>query len=190
MDTAALIQHYGYVALFFGTFFEGEVMLSLGGAAASEGYLVLGWVMVAGAAGTVASDQVCFWSGRLFGRWFLNRYPRLKVAVERVLALFDRWRDWLVMGFQFVPGSCTVVPFALGLSTMPTARFIGLDLLSATLWTVAFSLGGYLFGAAMRAVVKDVQYFEVWLAAGVVILVVIASAVRRRLTAPRAGGVR
>ncbi len=73
--SAALIRQYGYIALFFGTFFEGEVILSLGGAAASQGYLSLALVMAAGAAGTVASDQTCFWGGRLFGRWFLERYP-------------------------------------------------------------------------------------------------------------------
>jgi membrane protein DedA with SNARE-associated domain len=186
MDAADLIRHYGYIALFFGTFFEGEVMLSLGGAAASQGYLSLGLVMVAGAAGTVASDQTCFWGGRLFGRWFLGRFPRLKAGVDRVLALFDRWRDLLVMGFQFVPGSCTVVPFALGLSTMRSRRFVGLDLLSATLWASVFSIGGYVFGAAMRAVLKDLHHFEVWLVAGVVVVVILASTIRHRLTNPRA----
>ena len=38
---------------------------------------------------------------------------------------------------------------------------------------------GYLFGSAMRAVLKDLQHFEAWLAAGVILL---ASAIRHRLT--------
>jgi membrane protein DedA with SNARE-associated domain len=185
MDAGDLIRHYGYVALFFGTFFEGEVMLSLGGAAASQGYLSLGLVMVAGAAGTVASDQTCFWGGRLFGRRLLGHFPRLNAGAERVLALFDRWRDLLVMGFQCVPGSCTVVPFSLGLSTMRSRRFVVLDLLSATLWAAAFALGGYVFGAALRALLKDLEHFERWLIAGVVVLVIVASTIRRRLTRPR-----
>ncbi len=184
MDAADLIRHYGYAALFLGTFFEGEVMLSLGGAAASQGYLSLPLVMLAGAAGTVASDQTCFWGGRLFGRWFLGRFPRLEAGVARVLALFDRWRDLLVMGFQFVPGSCTIVPFALGLSTMSSRRFVVLDLVSASLWTAVFALGGYGFGAAMRSVLKSLPYFEAWLIAGVILLVVLASVIRHRLTKP------
>jgi membrane protein DedA with SNARE-associated domain len=183
MDAAGIVREYGYLALAVGTFFEGEVIMSVGGWAARGGYLKLAYVMAAGAAGTVASDQVCFWTGRLFGARVLRRYEKLKGGVDRVLGLFDRYRDLVVLGFQFVPGSCTVVPFSLGLSTMPSLRFVLLDLVSAALWTSVFATGGYLFGAAMQVFVRDMHRFDAWIVAALVALVLLASYLRRRIIA-------
>jgi len=39
MDLPALIESYGYVAVFAGAFLEGETLLALAGLAASRGYL-------------------------------------------------------------------------------------------------------------------------------------------------------
>ena len=40
------LQDFGYLALFIGTFFEGETILVLAGVAASFGKLELNWVML------------------------------------------------------------------------------------------------------------------------------------------------
>ena len=45
MSLATLLEHYGYLAVFVGTFAEGESMLLLGGYAAHMGYLALPWVL-------------------------------------------------------------------------------------------------------------------------------------------------
>jgi hypothetical protein len=49
---------------------------------------------------------------------------------------------------------------------------------------MVFALGGYGFGAAMRTVLDHVPYFEAWLIAGLVVVVMLASAIRRRIVSP------
>ena len=39
LELSSLLQHYGYLAIFVGTFVEGESMLLLGSFAAHKGYL-------------------------------------------------------------------------------------------------------------------------------------------------------
>ncbi|MFZ1201027.1 MAG: hypothetical protein WAO07_12740 [Desulfobacterales bacterium] len=45
MDLKSLIENYGYVAIFIGTFLEGETVLVLAGLAAHQGYLLLSGVI-------------------------------------------------------------------------------------------------------------------------------------------------
>ncbi len=104
-----------------------------------------------------------------------------------MLSLFDRYHDGVVLGFQFFPGTCTVVPFALGLSAMAGLRFVLLDVMSAVLWASVYSTGGYLFGAAMQVFVTDLHHFDGWFVGGLVVLVLLATLARRRFTRTRRG---
>ena len=77
MDLPALIQQYGYLAVFFGSVLEGETLLVLAGIAAHRGYLSLQWVVAIAAVGAFIGDQTCFLIGRLLGQRVLARWPRL-----------------------------------------------------------------------------------------------------------------
>jgi|GEM_PF-6956515 len=72
----------------------------------------------------------------------------------------ERHDEKLVVFYQFVPGLCTVTPVAFGLSRIPVLRFMALDLLGNTFWTLIFSLGGYGFGAAFASGVDGVRSWE------------------------------
>ena len=75
MDLAALIQQYGYAAVFVGSVLEGETMLVLAGLAAHRGYLSLQWVMAVAVAGAFLGDLICFLTGRFLGAacWHAGR---------------------------------------------------------------------------------------------------------------------
>ena len=90
MDIPALIQQYGYAAVFVGSVLEGETMLVLAGLAAHRGYLSLQWVIAIAVAGAFVGDQICFLTGRFLGRTVLARWPRLEPSVARADALLAR----------------------------------------------------------------------------------------------------
>ena len=162
-----LVSHYGYVALVVGTFLEGETILIAAGFAAHGGYLELQWVILAAFVGTLAGDQFYFFLGRAKGKTFLHRRPARETKVKRVLKLFDQHRTLLVLGFRFMYGLRTVTPFAFGLSGISTSRFFILNVVAALAWSVVVALVGYLFGAAVRAVMVDVKKYEHWIILGI-----------------------
>jgi len=90
-----MIAKYGYLAVFVGTFFEGETILVLGGFAAHRGYLELPYVMLAAFVGTVLGDQLYYFIGRRWGVRLLEKRPRwrersAKAIARAIDAYFDR----------------------------------------------------------------------------------------------------
>lgn len=75
MDFHQLIIDYGYLALFIGTFLEGETILVIAGFLAHSGYLELHWVILSAFLGTFAGDQTFFYLGRFKGIAFLEKRP-------------------------------------------------------------------------------------------------------------------
>ena len=148
MNFAQLVHDYGYLAVFVGTFFEGELIMLAAGMAASAGLLDLSGVVLAGMAGIFASDTVCFLLGRLAGERLKRWFPGLHGRLGGVFRLIEKHDDKLIVYFQFFPGLCTITPVAFGLSRIPVGRFMALDLLGNALWTLVFSIGGFAFGAA------------------------------------------
>ena len=78
------IAHYGYLALFVGTFLEGETILVLGGLAAQQGLLELPWVMAAAFSGSLLGYQLAFFVGRRWGRRILARFPGWQDKIEKI----------------------------------------------------------------------------------------------------------
>ena len=70
-----LIANLGYVAIFVGTFLEGETILALGGVAAGYGYLSFTGVMAVAVLGAFLGDQTAFFVGRRYGQRILARFP-------------------------------------------------------------------------------------------------------------------
>lgn len=155
MNAAEVIHHYGYGAIAVGTFFEGEFIMLAAGIAACAGVLSLPLVIAAGMGGTFASDTVCFLLGRLAGERLQRWFPGLHLRLGRIFRLMERHDEKLLLGYQFVPGLCTVTPIAYGMSRISVLRFLALDLVGNACWTLAFAVGGYAFGEAFARVVRN-----------------------------------
>jgi membrane protein DedA with SNARE-associated domain len=160
VDLDQLIQHYGYLAVVVGTFFEGETILVLAGLAAHLGYLELPWVMAAGFCGSFSGDQLYFHLGRRHGPGILARRPAWRARADRVLALLERYQNLLILGCRFTYGLRTITPFALGLSRVNAIRFFLLNGVAAALWTFTVAGAGYLFGEVVQAVLGRVRNLE------------------------------
>ena len=136
----AFLQDYGYLALFIGTFFEGETILVLAGFLASRGYLDINLVMLTAASGGYCGDQLWYFLGRRKGRQVLARKPHWEALGDKALNHLRRYPDIWVLGFRFVYGLRTVMPVAIGISGYPPLRFLLLNAISAAIWAMVAKL--------------------------------------------------
>lgn len=163
MDVAGFIQQHGYLALVLGSAIEGETFVILAGFAAHRGYLSLPAVILLAGVLNFCWDQFYFWLGRRHGRWALARFPSLAAKTQRVYALLERYHVPFIVGVRFLYGLRVAGPIAIGMSTVPRARFLALNLLGAMAWSAIFSLLGYAFGQAIELLLADLRAHESWL---------------------------
>lgn len=159
---AHLIAAYGYLAVFVGTFLEGETVLLLAGFAAHRGYLHLPYVLLAAFLGSLSGDQLYFFLGRRHGAALLARRPQWQVHTARVHRLLERWPGPFIFGFRFgiLYGFRTVAPFVIGMSRIPTSRFVIYNTFGAAVWAVSLGMLGYFFGHGVELLLGDVRRYE------------------------------
>jgi len=157
----SLIQDYGYLAIFIGTFLEGETILVLGGIAAQQELLNLYTVMLCAFCGSYAGDQLAFTIGRYYGTKILERRPKWKEKYDYLFSKSPRFITlWMVI-FRFFYGLRNPTPWLLGAGNVSYKKFLVLNGIGAALWAVLVAWGGYAFGlllenfmGKMRAVSK------------------------------------
>jgi membrane protein DedA with SNARE-associated domain len=160
MSFESFVEHYGYLAVLLGTFFEGETIVIIAGFLAHRGHLDIGGVTIAAFVGALLGDQLYFHIGRWKGREFVSSRPRLNRHSDKVERLLHKHRVWLILGFRFVYGLRTVTPFVLGASQLSARLFLALNSIGAFVWALAIGYAGYYFGAALEAVVGRVKQYE------------------------------
>ncbi len=160
MSVNAIIAQYGYLALFVGVFFEGETVLVVASFAAHQGYLKLQWVILTAFLGSFAGDEFYFFLGRLKGRAYLRNRPLWQLRVAKAQGLFERYHRLIIVGFRFLSGLRTVIPLALGMSEVRVSHFIFLNILGALAWSFVIALSGFLFSAALNALLTDIRRYE------------------------------
>ena len=170
MSLEAIITQFGYPALVLGLLFEGETVLVLGAFMAHRGYLDLPLVIAIGFLTTFASDQFFFWLGRTKGKQFLESRPAWKPNVERARHLLHRNTTLLFLGFRFMYGLRTIMPFVFGLSKFDPRQFAILNLIGAFLWALIFGIAGFAFGQVLEIILVDVDKYELWIALGIIFI--------------------
>jgi membrane protein DedA with SNARE-associated domain len=169
MPLDLLIQKYGYLALFIGTFLEGETILILAGFAVHRGYLDFDFVWLIAFFGAVLGDQVYFFIGRFRGQALIARYPKLERRVNRVLPYLEKYKNYVLIGFRFIYGFRTVTPFAIGISRIGARRFFLFNFVSGVVWALIFAAAGYLFGHAAEALFGQIEEYEEYIFIGIIV---------------------
>ena len=83
----------------------------------------------------------------------------------------------LILGFRFLYGLRTVTPIVLGASRIAPVRFLILNVLGASTWTIVIGIMGYLFGHTLEIIIGDVKRYELWLFIGLAVVGLIIRAV-------------
>jgi membrane protein DedA with SNARE-associated domain len=102
------------------------------------------------------------------GNQFLEKRPAWRPNVEKARAFLGRKATLLFLGFRFMYGLRTVMPFVFGLSKLDPRRFVFLNLIGAFLWSLIFGLAGYLFGQLLEIILVDAGKYEHWITFGIV----------------------
>jgi membrane protein DedA with SNARE-associated domain len=172
-----------YLILLVWTFLEGETIVIFAGFCATDGTPWLPLVILSAFCGSLISDQLMFFLGRFKGKTFVAKRPKWQQRAQGVYRILERHQTCLILGFRFLYGLRNITPFAIGMSEVPTRRFIFLNVTGAAVWATAFAYAGYLFGTVIET------YFEKegkWVVMGVVLAVAFIIWVIRQICRRRA----
>ncbi len=158
-------NHYGYLTVFLGTLGENTALLGLllpgnslallGAVYARLGTLHLGWVILLASLGTILGYHIDYLLGRFVlarvaSGWSTSRLGRrIRLAGRLRLArmLIAKHGGKAILISHLIGQLRSFVALSAGMTRMNYLRFLGYELVAATLWNTAFCLLGYLLAA-------------------------------------------
>jgi undecaprenyl-diphosphatase len=180
-----LIIGGGYSVLFIFTVLEGipivgmavpgHIAIILAGFFASVGTLNICSVIAIAILGAILGDAVGFLLGRRYGMNFVEKVrPYFFVTdkhIEKARSMLDRHTGKAMVIGRFTPATRALMPFLVGASHTPAAKFWIWNIVGGVSWAVVSVMIGYLFGASYPVVAAYFGKFVVIaLAAGIIII--------------------
>ena len=152
-------------------------------AASAEGPVATMLVFVAVAVGACSGDHLGYWLGRTQGERVRGSRAVARVGTQhwdRATGLLRRHGATAVFATRLLPVVRTLTPAAAGASGVAYARFLIASLCGSLLWSAVYVGGGAVAVEAAKAVYARIGPSSWLVAAGLVALVVLAVAWRRR----------
>ncbi|MDR3224074.1 MAG: DedA family protein [Holosporales bacterium] len=138
------VREWGYLAVFFGSIFEGEVILITASAFAAFGDLNIFRVFLIAFLTTVIVDQLLFWVGYKIGTdWLIAKFPKLEKSREKAFAILRKMDVKFIFAFRFIYGIRTISPIIIGSAKIRPRRFITFNILSGLCWAFVGCFIGY-----------------------------------------------
>lgn len=172
MSPELLLERFGYLAVFIGTFLEGEAILVMAGFFAERGYLNVFTVTLVAFLGAYVGHLFWFWLGRKHGVKLLDRFPKMKAHLGRGIRMFERYGAAAIIITQWLYGLRITCAVVVGMSRISMLKFLFYEAISCAIWAIAITALGYYFGAAVEAVLGKAAHVEKY-----ALLVIIAVAV-------------
>lgn len=171
MSPESLLQDFGYLAIFVGTFLEGEAILVAAGFFASRNYLDPVGVGAVAFAGAYLGHLFWFWLGRVHGVRLLDRFPRMKRHFGKGVRVFERYGAAAIILTQWLYGLRITCAVIIGMSKISLLKFFVYQAVSCAVWVVIVTAAGYYFGRAIERVLGRVEHIEKY---GLLFIAVIA----------------
>lgn len=165
------VQNWGYLAVFLGSLVEGESIILTASAMASLGHLNIYKVGLIAFCGTVIADQGLYLVGWFYGDAIFERFPKLKKQSKRAFEYLHKNDVKFIIACRFIYGIRIISPVVIGAAKVKPARFMPLNLLSATIWAIISCTGGYLLGEAMFTAFKYFDIIQQYLFIGVICVI-------------------
>ncbi|HEY9878206.1 MAG TPA: DedA family protein [Leptolyngbyaceae cyanobacterium] len=169
-QTVESLGYWGIMALMFleNVFppIPSEVVMPLSGFAASRTDMQFGFVVAAGAIGSVVGtlpwyyigkfvgeDKLMHWADR-HGHWLAISSKDIRKAVE-----WFRHRQgyWVVLLARMIPGIRTYISIPAGLSKMRLLPYLAYSLIGTTIWVTGLAIAGYFLGSHYDVVSNYIQ---------------------------------
>ena len=172
MSPESLLHDFGYVAVFIGTFLEGEAILVTAGFFASRGYLDAILVAFIAFAGAYSGHLFWFWLGRKHGVKLLDRFPRMKKHFGKGMRVFERYGAAAIIITQWLYGLRLTAAVIIGMSRISTLKFVAYEAFSCAIWAIAITSAGFYFGRAIEAVLGRVENIEKYVLLGIAVVAI------------------
>jgi membrane protein DedA with SNARE-associated domain len=164
-DLLSSISHHGYFFLAIvclaeavGLPLPAALAMLTAGAVAAYGDIHLYLVIVVGVIAMVAGDLLLYYLGKVSGWRLLGFLCRLSANPEtcilRSAEYFYRRGKQTLLFAKFIPGINTMSPPLAGSMKMRLGDFLQFDTLGATFYVGAYTIAGYLFSDALRAITR------------------------------------
>ncbi len=159
------LHQYGYLALSVGTFLEGETAILVASSLVHSGFFFGPYTIFFGFFGSFLSDWVYFTIGRLNGKYFLEKRPRLKARLEPTQRFFTTHRLQILFSYRFLYGFRIILPLMIGMSDIRPLQFLGYSIIAGLMWAASVGATGYvaglLFGLTPQSFEQNVLYVVV-----------------------------
>lgn len=142
----SFLEQYGYLALLIGTFFEGETAILVASSLIHQGLFDWPPTMIFGFAGSFISDWLYYFIGRLNGKYFIDKRPKLKAKLEPIESLFRKYQLQILFSYRFLYGFRVIIPIVIGMSHIKPAQYLFYSVISGLIWATTVSTVGYFIG--------------------------------------------
>lgn len=164
------LNQYGYLAVFLGTFIEGEIFLVVAGFFVKHGFLQPIPTLIFSILGAFTHELIYFFIGRWKGRAFLlgNRYT--KKRYRKAKRLIEKYGILSLFFIRFFYGMRVVPMMLFGATGFNLYRFLFFNIISLIIWAIIFLTFGYIFGHAAEIIFGKIK--DVYLAFGIAVIVI------------------
>jgi membrane protein DedA with SNARE-associated domain len=184
-------DQHGYLTVFLGTlgentaflglFLPGNSLALLGAVYARLGTLHLGWVILLASLGTVLGYHIDYLIGRFVlthvaTRWstsVLGRRIRLAGRLRLARMLLAKHGGKAILISHLVGHLRSFVALSAGMNRMNYRRFLGYELVAASLWNTGFCLLGYFLAAEVDRLQMLLGRVS-WVIIGILVLIFLA----------------
>lgn len=180
-------NQYGYLSVFLGTLGENTALLGfllpgnslalLGAVYARLGTLNLGWVIFLASLGTILGYHIDYLLGRFilaraasdWSRSRLGRRVRLGGRLRLARMLIAKHGGKAILISHLAGQLRSFVALSAGMTRMNYPRFLGYELVAATLWNTAFCLLGFFLASQIDLLQTLIERVG-WVLFGVLVL--------------------
>ena len=179
----AFIEKYGIIAVFVGTFLEGESVLMISGAMASQNFLNPLYVWAAASLGAWTGHIVWFVIGKLIGKSAVDKIAdryNFSAKVHSIYSLVSANRIKTVVLLQYLYGVRIVGALTFGISDIKFRWFSIAELINCSIWALVIGSIGFVLGKTVSALSHSAA-FTIWIAVSIVILIFIVRKIFHKL---------
>ena len=144
------LSRYGYFAILFAAFWEGEAVLITAGLLCGSGYLDWRLTIIAAAIGGSAGDQIYFYAAHERAARIIQKSKRLKQWYPKIQKFVLRHATIAVLLSRFAAGLRITIPIICASAGMPARKYSTLNLISGFLWASFWVASMYQVGARVH----------------------------------------
>jgi membrane protein DedA with SNARE-associated domain len=144
------LSKYGYFAILFAAFWEGEAVLITAGTLCGAGYLDWRLTIIAAAIGGSAGDQIYFYAAHERAARIIQKSKRLRKWYPKIQKFVLRHGTIAVLLSRFAAGLRITIPIICATARMPAKKYSILNLISGFLWASFWVAVMYQVGARVH----------------------------------------